>query len=163
MTRPPGWVIREPAYHAPQDAVDRTGSHWDTHSKNTEALKQLMPIMDQTYSALLEDLADRGLLEETLVIWMVEFGRTPKLNGNAGRDHWGHVFSVALAGGGVRGGCVHGASDRIAAYPREGRVEPRDLTATLFHCLGIEPHTEIHDALGRPIAASRGRVIHQIL
>lgn len=137
--------------------------HWDTHNKNTEALKQLMPIMDQTYSALLEDLADRGLLEETLVIWMGEFGRTPKLNGNAGRDHWGHVFSVALAGGGVQGGSVYGASDRIGAYPREGRVEPRDLIATLFHCLGIEPHTEIHDALGRPIAASRGRVIHQVL
>src|SRR5207237_1140791 len=84
--------------------------HWDTHSKNTEGLKQLMPIMDQAYAGLLEDLAERGMLEETLVVWMAEFGRTPKINGAAGRDHWGRVFSVALAGGGVRGGMVHGAS-----------------------------------------------------
>jgi hypothetical protein len=137
--------------------------HWDTHSKNTDALKQLMPIMDQCYSALLEDLGERGLLDETLVVWMAEFGRTPKLNGGGGRDHWGHVFSVALAGGGVRGGTVHGASDRIAAYPKDGRVMPQDLTATVFHCLGIPPQSEIHDNLARPLAITRGQVIQQIL
>jgi hypothetical protein len=137
--------------------------HWDTHGKNTEGLKALMPIMDQAYSALLEDLEQRGLLDETLVVWTGEFGRTPKLNGAAGRDHWGHVFSAALAGGGVRGGSVYGASDRIAAYPKDGRVPPQDLMATIFHCLGIRPDTEIHDAQGRPLPLSRGEVIRQVV
>jgi microcompartment protein CcmK/EutM len=137
--------------------------HWDTHSKNTDALKQLMPLMDQTYSALLEDLEQRGLLEDTLVVWMAEFGRTPKINGNAGRDHWGHVFSTALAGGGVKGGVVHGASDKIAAYPKDGTVRPQDLTATIYHSLGISPESEIHDSQGRPLAITRGKVIHQIM
>jgi hypothetical protein len=136
--------------------------HWDTHSQNTAALKQLMPMMDQTYSALLEDLTERGLLDETLVVWMGEFGRTPKINRAAGRDHWGHVFSVALAGGGVRGGQVYGASDRFAAYPKEGRVLPQDLTATILHGLGIPPSSEIHDHLGRPLAVTRGQVIRQL-
>jgi hypothetical protein len=137
--------------------------HWDTHTRNADALKQLMPLMDQTYSALLEDLAQRGLLDETLVVWMAEFGRTPRLNGSAGRDHWGSVFSVALAGGGVRGGSVHGASDSIGAFPRDGRVLPQDLLATLLHSLGIRPDTEIHDAQGRPIPLTRGDVIRPIV
>ncbi|HYT88858.1 MAG TPA: DUF1501 domain-containing protein, partial [Gemmataceae bacterium] len=121
------------------------------------------PIMDQAYSALLEDLAQRGLLDETLVVWMGEFGRTPRLNGNGGRDHWGRVFSVALAGGGVRGGTIHGASDSIAGYPRDGRVLPQDLLATIFHCLGLRPDTEIHDAQGRPLPLTRGDVIRQVV
>ncbi len=137
--------------------------HWDTHGKNTAAMKQLMPLMDQTYSALLEDLGDRGLLDDTLVVWTGEFGRTPKLNAGGGRDHWGNVFSVALAGGGVRGGIVHGASDQIGGYPRDGRVLPEDLTATIFHCLGISHHSEIHDTLGRPLAITRGQPIQQVL
>lgn len=137
--------------------------HWDTHSQNTRGLQQLMPIMDAAYSTLLEDLATRGLLENTLVVWMAEFGRTPRLNGNAGRDHWGRVFSVALAGGGVRGGTVHGVSDSIAGYPHDGRVMPQDLLATIFHCLGIPPDAEYHDGQGRPIPATRGDVIRQIL
>jgi hypothetical protein len=140
-----------------------TNPVWDTHTKNAERLKTaLMPPMDQAYSALLRDLAARGLLEETLVVWMGEFGRSPKINGGGGRDHWGHVFSVALAGGGVRGGQVCGASDRIAGYPKEGRVQPQDLTATIFHCLGYRPETEIHDALGRPFPISNGEVIRQV-
>src|SRR5262249_26145216 len=126
--------------------------HWDTHAKNTAGMKALMPIPDQAYTALLEDLSDRGMLDSTLVVWRGEFGRTPKLNAAGGRDHWGPVFSVALAGGGVRGGVVHGASDRLAAYPKEGRVLPQDLTATIFHTLGMPPETEIRDALGRPLA-----------
>jgi hypothetical protein len=135
---------------------------WDTHQKNTERLKTaLMPPMDLAYSALLEDLEQRGLLDETLVVWCGEFGRSPKLNGAGGRDHWGHVFSVALAGGGVRGGVVYGASDRIGGHPREGRVQPQDLTATIFHCLGYEPDTQIHDRLARPVPISRGEVIRQ--
>jgi uncharacterized protein (DUF1501 family) len=133
--------------------------HWDTHSRNTAGLKQLMPILDQAYSALLEDLAVRGLLDETLVMWTGEFGRTPRINGAGGRDHWGPVFSVALAGGGVRGGTVHGASDRIGAYPRDGRVLPEDLTATVFESLGIPPGSEVHDSLGRPLAITRGKVV----
>ena len=136
---------------------------WDTHAKNAERLKTaLMPPMDQAYSALLEDLADRGLLDQTLVVWTGEFGRTPKINARAGRDHWGYVFSVALAGGGVRGGQVYGASDRIGANPREGRVQPQDLTATIFHCLGYRPAVEMHDSLGRPVPISRGEVIRQV-
>src|SRR5207253_10176242 len=105
---------------------------WDTHSRNAERLRNvLMPQLDLSYSALLEDLAARGLLEETLVVLTGEFGRTPRINGGAGRDHWGFVFSVALAGGGIRGGQVLGASDRIGAYPRDGRVTPADLAATI--------------------------------
>jgi len=102
-------------------------------------------------------------LDETLVVWMGEFGRTPRLNGAAGRDHWGSVFSVALAGGGVRGGGAYGASDNIAAYPRDGRVVPQDLLATIFHCLGIRHDAEIHDPQGRPIPLTRGDVIRSIV
>jgi hypothetical protein len=136
---------------------------WDTHARNEERLRTaLMPPMDQAYSALLEDLAERGLLEQTLVVWMGEFGRSPKINQVGGRDHWGHVFSVALAGGGVRGGQVYGSSDRIGGHPSEGRVQPQDLVATIYHCLGCRPSTEIHDSLGRPLTISRGEVVRQV-
>ncbi len=118
--------------------------------------------MDRTYSALLEDLGERGLLADTLVVWMGEFGRTPRLNGAGGRDHWGNVFSVALAGGGVRGGQVIGASDRIAAFPKDGRVLPPDLHATIYHALGIPPSSEIHDSQGRPLAITRGQVVRSL-
>jgi arylsulfatase A-like enzyme len=136
---------------------------WDSHNKNSDRLKQnLMTPMDLAYSALLEDLEDRGLLEETLVVWAGEFGRTPKINGGGGRDHWGHVFSVALAGGGVKGGVVHGSSDKIGGHPKEGRVQPQDLAATIFHCLGHDAHTEVTDVQNRPIAISRGEAIRQL-
>jgi uncharacterized protein (DUF1501 family) len=111
---------------------------------------------------LLDDLSDRGLLDETLVVCLSEFGRTPRFNGSAGRDHWGYVFSVALAGGGVRGGQVLGASDRQGAHPKEGRVLPEDLTATIFQALGYRADIEIHDSLRRPLAISRGNVIRQV-
>jgi hypothetical protein len=137
---------------------------WDTHAKNAERLKTaLMPPMDQAYSALLEDLLQRGMLDDTLVVWMGEFGRSPKHNASGGRDHWGHVFSGALAGGGIQGGTVYGASDRQGAYPLDGRVEPQDITATVYHCLGFAPSTEIHDRLGRPLAISKGSPIEAIL
>jgi hypothetical protein len=143
--------------------INSSNPAWDTHQKNSERLKTvLMPPMDRAYSALLDDLAERGLLDETLVVWMGEFGRTPKLNPGGGRDHWGHVFSVALAGGGVRGGQVHGASDRLGGYPRDARVEPPDLTATLLHALGISPSCEIHDALHRPFTLSKGSVLRRL-
>ncbi|MCS6850631.1 MAG: DUF1501 domain-containing protein [Gemmataceae bacterium] len=142
---------------------DDSSPMWDTHRKNEYYLRQkLMPPFDAAYSALLEDLSDRGLLDETLVVLAGEFGRTPRINKNGGRDHWGHVFSVALAGGGVRGGQVLGASDAIGGQPRDGRVQPQDLAATIFHCLGLPPDTELHDTLGRPIPFSRGEVIHRV-
>ena len=145
------------------DGEPNAGS-WDTHSKHNDLLKRLlMPMMDQAYSALMNDLTERGLLDETLVVWVGEFGHTPKFNGQAGRDHWGSCFSIALAGGGVRGGVVHGKSDAHAAFPVSGRVEPRDLISTIFHCLGHSPDTELHETEGRPIPLSRGRVIEEIL
>jgi uncharacterized protein (DUF1501 family) len=137
--------------------------HWDTHTKNSEALRKMMPILDTAYTALLEDLDARGMLDDTLVVWMAEFGRTPRINGAGGRDHWGPCFSVALAGGGVRGGVVYGASDRLAAYPKDGRVTPQDLHATIYHCLGIPRDTEIRDGLGRPLAICRGEPVKAIL
>ena len=144
--------------------TNSTNPLWDTHQKNSERLRAvLMPQFDRCYSALLTDLEQRGLLEQTLVVLMGEFGRTPRINGGGGRDHWGNVFSVALAGGGARGGVVHGASDAIGGYPRDGRVLPQDLTATILHCLGIDVHAEIRDALGRPVAVTRGEVIRQVL
>ncbi len=137
---------------------------WDSHAREAQRLKTVLaPTADGGIATLLEDLSDRSLLDSTLVMCLSEFGRTPKLNGGAGRDHWGHVFSVALAGCGVKGGRVYGASDRNGAYPKDGRVSPQDLTATALHCLGYEPHAEIHDTLGRPLPASRGQVIHAIL
>jgi hypothetical protein len=133
---------------------------WDTHQKNAERLKTvLMPQMDQAYPALLDDLRQRGLLDTTLVVWVGEFGRTPKINGAGGRDHWGHVFSAALAGGGVRGGQVIGSSDRIGGQPKDGRVEPQDLHATILHCLGVGPERQLRDVEGRVIPAVRGAVI----
>ena len=137
---------------------------WDTHTKNTSRLQtDLMPPMDAAYSTLLNDLKERGLLDETLVIWMGEFGRTPKINPRGGRDHWGHVYSIALAGAGIQPGVLYGASDRIGGYPTRNRHEPQDLTATLWHCLGISPHREISDATGRPTVLSRGEPIQAIL
>ena len=137
---------------------------WDSHTKESERLKNvLMPTTDRAFSALIEDLDQRGLLDETLVVCMAEFGRSPRLDGNGGRGHWGSVFSVALAGGGVRGGQACGSSDKIGAYPRDGRVRPEDLSATIFHCLGYAPQTEYHDPLGRPHPMSRGEVLHALL
>jgi hypothetical protein len=137
---------------------------WDTHNKNAQRLKSpLMPVMDAAYSALLEDLHQRGMLDETLVVWCGEFGRTPRHNPGGGRDHWGHVFSAALAGGGSRGGVVPGSSDNIGGHPTEGRVEPQDMWATVLDRMGVDPETEFRDPQGRPFPISRGRPIHPIL
>jgi hypothetical protein len=133
---------------------------WDTHAKNFEALKgELLPMLDQGLSALLEDLEQRGLSEQTLVVVMGEFGRTPKINKDAGRDHWGLCQSVVLAGGGIEGGQVHGSSDRIGAYPAADPVDPVDVHATVYHCMGLDPGQTIPDHLGRPFPISNGRVI----
>jgi uncharacterized protein (DUF1501 family) len=137
---------------------------WDTHSKNFEALKdELLPLLDQGLSALLEDLARRGRLGETLVVCMGEFGRTPKINTAAGRDHWGECSSVLLAGGGIRGGRVLGASDRIAAFPACDPVDPVDIQATIYHLMGLDPHLTIHDHANRPWEISVGKVLERLL
>jgi uncharacterized protein (DUF1501 family) len=112
---------------------------------------------------LIEDLEDRGMLDDTLVAWIGEFGHTPKFNARAGRDHWGSVFSCAFAGGGVQGGVVHGESDAHAAFPVSGRVAPRDIAATMFHCLGHSPETVMRDQAGRPMPITRGHVIESVL
>ncbi|HKB04955.1 MAG TPA: DUF1501 domain-containing protein [Gemmataceae bacterium] len=137
---------------------------WDTHAKNFEALRgELLPMLDQGLSALLGDLSDRGTLDQTLVVVMGEFGRTPKVNKDAGRDHWGLCQSVLLAGGGVRGGRVYGSSDRIGAYPATEPVDPVDIHATVYHCMGVDPGREVADHLGRPGPLCTGRVLKELL
>jgi uncharacterized protein (DUF1501 family) len=137
---------------------------WDTHGNNFNELKRtLAPQMDRGFSALLADLDARGLLDETLVVWMGDMGRTPKINKDAGRDHWSFCYSVVLAGAGIRGGQVYGSSDRHAAYPSTNPVSPADLAATIFHLLGIDPRGEMIDQQARPIVVSRGEVVKGIL
>lgn len=120
------------------------------------------PSFDQAFSALLEDLDERGLLQETLVVVVGEFGRTPKINKTAGRDHWPNCYSAVLAGGGVQGGQVYGSSDRHAAYVQEAPVSPDDFGATIFHAFGIPPETMVYDALNRPLPVSRGNPVTAI-
>jgi Protein of unknown function (DUF1501) len=134
---------------------------WDTHADNFNCLKgELLPMLDGSLAALLDDLASRGLLEETLVVVMGEFGRTPQINAKAGRDHWGECASVVFAGGGIRRGTIVGASDRFAAAPAEGAVGPPDVIATIYHALGLEPHALMHDPLlGRDMTLCDGEVI----
>ena len=131
---------------------------WDTHGDNFNRLKNhLMPPADQGFSALLDDLEARGLLDENLIVWVGEFGRAPKITeGTAGREHWPRCYSAALAGGGIRGGQIWGASDRLGAYPTHDPVNPDDLGATILHALGVDPTTEIPDPLGRPMRINAG-------
>jgi hypothetical protein len=139
---------------------------WDNHGGTPslggitgyQMLKEdyCLPSLDRGYSALLEDLSARGLLDETIVAMFGEFGRTPKINPNAGRDHWGACQSAVLAGGGIRGGQVYGSSDAQAAYPRSNPVAPEDIHATIYHALGIAPSSEIHDQQGRPYRITDG-------
>lgn len=138
---------------------------WDTHGQNFARLKDpLLPQLDAAVSSLLDDLHARGMLDRTLVAVMGEFGRTPRVNANAGRDHWNSCYSLLLAGGGIRAGYVHGASDRIGALPSRNPVRPGDLVATLYHCLGVEPNREILDRQARPmILVPAGEVIRELL
>ncbi|MDR3621757.1 MAG: DUF1501 domain-containing protein [Paludisphaera borealis] len=136
------------------------GQNWDTHSRNFAQHKEtLLPPMDRGFSALVEDLDARGLLESTLVVGLGEFGRTPRINKDAGRDHWPQCYSVILAGGGVRGGTVVGASDRFAAYPDTDPVTPADLAATIFWRFGLDPASEIRDTQNRPYKLADGQPI----
>ena len=137
---------------------------WDLHSKNFEALKgELLPMVDQGLSALLDDLKQRGTLDETLVVCMGEFGRTPKINKNAGRDHWGECSSTLLFGGGIRPGQTYGSSDRNAAFPKTDPVDPADIQATIYHCLGLNPKQPMYDLSNRVWPISNGKPIQGIL
>jgi hypothetical protein len=134
------------------------GQGYDSHRDHLEwCKKELLPPTDAAVSSLLEDLSERGLLDETLVILMGEFGRTPRFNKAGGRDHWPQCFSVLIAGGGIKGGQVYGASDKSAAYPSATPVSPQDLTATLYTRLGVDPHTVIHDQQNRPYVLVEGK------
>jgi hypothetical protein len=124
---------------------------WDTHGGNFTKLKnELLPQLDAAVASLLGDLDERGLLQRTLVAVMGEFGRTPKVNNNAGRDHWNFCYSLMLAGGGIKGGFVYGSSDRIGGQPSSCPVRPADIVATIYHCLGIPADLELRDRLQRP-------------
>ncbi len=139
---------------------------WDTHQNLYTRLKEgytgakvpvgLVPTLDQAVAALVDDLGERGLLDETLIVVMGEFGRTPKLNTDAGRDHWPRAFSVLLAGGGIKGGVVLGESDRVGESPKERPVTPADLACTIYTLLGIDPATELHTSDGRPVRVNQG-------
>jgi hypothetical protein len=144
---------------------------WDTHNAHDErSKKDLLPPADQSLSALLEDMSASGLLDETLVVWMGEFGRTPRrgvqfsnnTNNAGGRDHWCNAYSVVLAGGGVQGGRVIGASDRHGAYPRERPVHVSDLAATIYHALGVDPRAQLNDVQGRLRFICDGRPVHEL-
>ncbi len=124
---------------------------WDTHGNNFQKLKgELLPQLDAALSSLLTDLAARGMLKRTLVAVFGEFGRSPKVNGAAGRDHWNFCYGLLLAGGGLKGGYVHGSSDKIGGQPSSCPVTPADVIATMYDCLGISPELELQDRLGRP-------------
>jgi len=137
------------------DAPD--GYSWDSHQTNADVDKYLLPGLDQTLSALLDDLQARGLLDETLVVCVGEMGRTPRPDTAAwGRGHWSHCFPALLAGAGIRGGMAYGRSDRDAAYPVDNPVSPEDLACTIYHALGIDPHGFVPDKQGRPVALVEG-------
>jgi hypothetical protein len=146
---------------------ENTGG-WDTHAFDMKPMypilkNYLLPVTDQAVPTLLEDLDSRGLLDDTLVVWMGEFGRTPRINANGGRDHWPACYTVLFAGGGVKRGHVHGASDRTASYPAADPAKLDDVAATMFALLGLDPHTEIRDALNRPLPISEGNPIAGVM
>ncbi len=140
-------------------------SNWDDHSVNAHifnAFREKMPVFDMAVPALIEDLHRRGLNKNVLFVFCGEFGRTPKINKNVGRDHWGSVYSTVLAGGGIRGGQVYGASDRNGARPARDPVHVSDFVATLYHALGYGPETEVRDHQGRPRPIVQGRAVTEL-
>jgi hypothetical protein len=140
-------------------------SDFDTHASNFPRMRHLLPILDTGLSALIEDLADRGMLEEVVIVVWGEFGRTPRINGQGGRDHWPAVSPALLAGGGIRGGVVHGQTDRWAGSVTGGAVSYQDVVATLYHLVGLDPAAALlKDTSGRPHPlVERGRPIREIL
>jgi Protein of unknown function (DUF1501) len=147
------------------DRVKINYDAWDTHTRNFHILRDHnLPQFDQTYTALLEDLDARGLLDETLVVVMSEMGRTPRINGNGGRDHWTFCYGMFMAGAGIRGGSVVGESDAQAAYVKDRPISTADICATIYECLGIDPDMTVPDRSGRPVPISHGgRPIREIL
>ncbi|MGV3772391.1 MAG: DUF1501 domain-containing protein [Verrucomicrobiales bacterium] len=145
-------------YCSAGDLNGSVGDHFDTHGDNFNRLKNsMLPPLDQASYALLEDLKQQGMLEDTLVCWLTEFGRTPRINGAAGRDHYPNCYSVAFAGAGVAGGNIYGKSDSMGAEPLEAGCTPEDLHATIFHALGMDPETLLHDLEGRPFPLASGK------
>jgi len=142
-----------------------TGAVWDTHGRNFSTLRnELLPALDQTLSALLADLDDRGMLERTVVYCAGEFGRTPKVNRNAGRDHWARSMAVVLAGGGFKRGYAHGSTDGQGMAPATEACSPDDVAATVLHRLGVDPHRELQTPSGRPVQLFReGKVLSGLL
>ncbi|MBS0266465.1 MAG: DUF1501 domain-containing protein [Planctomycetes bacterium] len=139
------------------------GQNWDTHADNfNQHKKHLLPPADKALAALINDLDERGLLDSTLVVATGEFGRTPRINNSAGRDHWPDCYSLLLAGGGVVGGSIYGSSDKIGAYPATQPVTPADLAATIYWRFGLDPHAEIHDRTGRPWKLADGWPIESL-
>lgn len=139
------------------DLAGGSGENWDTHRDNFKKLKdRLLPVFDRSVSALFTDLEMRGLLEETLVVFLTDFGRTPKINNNAGRDHYPAVYSMALAGGGIRGGQIYGSSDANGAKPKDNPCTPADFHATALTAMGIDPHFELKDQFDRPFRICNG-------
>jgi uncharacterized protein (DUF1501 family) len=141
---------------------------WDVHGFDNKPMNPilknwLLPVTNQTLPTLLRDLHGRGLLDTTLVVWVGEFGRTPKINALAGRDHWPQCYTALLAGGGVKRGHVYGVSDKIGAFPVQDPVTPDDLAATIFELTGIDPATEVRDRLNRPFPIAKGRPIHDVI
>jgi uncharacterized protein (DUF1501 family) len=137
---------------------------WDTHSKHFTQMKDsLCPTFDRAFAALVSDLDERDLLGRTLVVANAEFGRTPKVNSAAGRDHWPFVYSIALAGGGAGGGVAYGSSDKAAAYPASHPHDPRDVAATVYHLLGVPADTLVHDQASRPHRLVIGQKIDGLL
>jgi hypothetical protein len=147
------------------DRVQVDYDAWDTHTRNFPILREnKLPHLDQTYTALMGDLADRGLLDETLVVVMSEMGRTPGVNGAGGRDHWTYCYSVLFAGAGIRGGSIYGTSDAQAAFVKDLPVSTSDICATIYECLGIDPDMPVYDRSARPVAVAQGgRPIREIL
>jgi uncharacterized protein (DUF1501 family) len=139
------------------------GGEWDTHTDNFVGHRKMLPKLDQCLTALVEDLYDRGLLDSTLLVVSSEFGRTPKINHAAGRDHWPSCYTALLAGGGVRRGIIHGESDAQGAYPKEGACAPEDLIATIFHCLRVPTQGAFQDPLGKAVPVCTGEPIRNVL
>ncbi len=144
-----------------------TSGGWDTHGFDNTRMypiikKYHLPRTEETLPTLLDDLEERGMLEDTLVLWMGEFGRTPKINQNESRDHWPQCYTVLMAGGGVKRGFVYGKSDATGSYPDEHPVRPEDLAATLYYLMGINPESEIIDRNNRPLVISGKPVLDVI-
>lgn len=156
----------------PNEGIKNVSVYWDTHSRNfIDHRDRLMPPADQAFSTLLDDLKERGMLDDTLIVWTGEFGRTPKIGqrnsdagaGADGRDHWPNCFTSVLAGGGIRGGQVYGASDRYAAYPSLDPVQPVDLAATVYELMGVPADLELRDNLNRPFVICPGQPLRRLM